>query len=180
MQSFKGVKIDSVNPLVIETWSDAYTADAELDLSTWWPSEPTYGYGEAGWDIISVANLAEQLVKSLTQPIRPQPRVSTRPTLSAATHSPFCPKYLGQAASQKYIPYAPTLGAYITADDAATRYAICRPGIKLTITSGLALVHIIWIQSPRSKKSLVLKSYSGYADLSVVGLPNFGPHGRNC
>ena len=35
--SFKGVKIVSTDPLVIETYSDVYYQDAELNVNTWCP-----------------------------------------------------------------------------------------------------------------------------------------------
>src|SRR5690606_28935378 len=37
LRSFKGVRIVSVDPLVIETYSDTYFLDAELNVSTWFP-----------------------------------------------------------------------------------------------------------------------------------------------
>jgi len=174
MQSFKGVKIDSVNPLVIETWSDAYTADAELDLSTWWPSEPTYGYGEAGWDIISVANLAEAAGEIAYSADKAAAKSIDQTNFVSGDSLTVLSKYLGQAASQKYIPYAPTLGAYITADDAATRYANLQAWYKahnhFWVGTGPYYLDTV---SP-VEKSLVLKSYSGYADLSDRWSTKFG------
>ena len=38
--SFKGVKIVSTDPLVIETYSDVYYQDAELNVNTWWLLRP--------------------------------------------------------------------------------------------------------------------------------------------
>ena len=37
LKSFKGVKILSTQPLVIETYSDTYYLDAELNVSSWSP-----------------------------------------------------------------------------------------------------------------------------------------------
>ncbi|MRR29373.1 hypothetical protein EG834_03345, partial [bacterium] len=34
---FKGVRITSVDPLVIETYDDLFTTDAELNATSWWP-----------------------------------------------------------------------------------------------------------------------------------------------
>ena len=57
LSHFKGVKIASTNPLVIETYDDNFFADAELiaGVGAWWPQ---YGYGEAPWESIALGNQA--------------------------------------------------------------------------------------------------------------------------
>jgi peptide/nickel transport system substrate-binding protein len=37
MSSFKAMRIASVDPLVVEHWSDLYELDAEMMVNTWWP-----------------------------------------------------------------------------------------------------------------------------------------------
>lgn len=56
MTAFKGVKIVSENPLVIETYSDSYQMDAELTVSTWWPY---YAQGQGSWHALSLGLLSE-------------------------------------------------------------------------------------------------------------------------
>ena len=166
MQSFKGVKIVSTNPLVIKTWSDAYFADAELDISTWWPSEPTYGFGEAGWDIISVANLAEANGELAYTADKSTAKNVDETNFISGDSLTVLAKYLDQAIADKYVPYANTMGAYITADDAATRYGNLKTWYQahnhFWVGTGPYYLDTV---SP-VEKSLVLKSYSGYADLS--------------
>jgi Predicted solute binding protein len=166
MQGFKGVKIDSVNPLVIETWSDVYSADAELDLSTWWPSEPTYAYGEAGWDILAVANLAEANGELAYTADKATAKSIDQTNFVSGDSLKVLAKYLDQAATEKYVPYAATLGQYVTADEAATRYANMQAWYKahnhFWVGTGPYYLDTV---SP-VEKSLVLKSYSGYADLA--------------
>jgi peptide/nickel transport system substrate-binding protein len=53
---FKGFKIVSTDPLVIETYDDLWYLDAEWIPSTWWPN---YGYGVAPWHTIAIGNMAE-------------------------------------------------------------------------------------------------------------------------
>jgi peptide/nickel transport system substrate-binding protein len=48
---FKGVQIVSTDPLTIATYDDNFYADAELDVTSWWPQ---YGYGEAPWQSIAI------------------------------------------------------------------------------------------------------------------------------
>jgi len=166
MQSFKGVKIDSVNPLVIETWSDTYTADAELDITTWWPSKPSYGYGEAGWDILAVANLAEandELAYTADKSVADG--VDETNFVSGASLT-ILNNYLNQAIADTYIPYSPTLGNYISAQDAATRYANLQAWYRahnhFWVGTGPYYLDSVNI----SGETLVLKSYSAYPDLS--------------
>ena len=51
MSHFKGVKIVSTDPLVIETYDDLYYLDAEYMVTTWWPD---YTYGPGAWHNIGL------------------------------------------------------------------------------------------------------------------------------
>jgi hypothetical protein len=168
MQSFKGVKIESTNPLVIDTWSDLYYQDAELDISPWWPGVEiygsVYGFGEAGWDIMAVADLAEADGKMAWSSDKATAKNIDQTNFVSGDTLAVLDTYLGQAATQKYIPYAPTMGTYVTADEAATRYA--------NLQAWYTAHNHFWVGtgpyyldsvSP-VEKSLVLKNYSDYAD----------------
>lgn len=116
---FKGVEIVSTDPLVITTYSDNLVADAELDITSWWPN---YGYGEAGWPAIAVGNIAvanKELAWGGGQADR-----NTVEWMSyiGGPSLDILAKDLDQAIADKTIPYAPTMGAYLTADEAAARY----------------------------------------------------------
>jgi uncharacterized surface protein with fasciclin (FAS1) repeats len=56
MEAFKGVRVTSVDPLIIETYSDVYLQDAEQSISTWWPM---YAQGTGAWHNMYLAILAE-------------------------------------------------------------------------------------------------------------------------
>ena len=56
LRSFKGVRIVSVDPLVIETYSDTYFLDAELNVSTWFP---LYAQGPGAWHNLALGVRAE-------------------------------------------------------------------------------------------------------------------------
>ena len=119
LSSFKGVEIVSTDPLVIATYSDNLLSDAELDITSWWP---TYTYGEASWDAIALGNIAvanKELAWGAGQADRNKVEWISfigGPSLDILS------KDLDQAITDKTIPYAPTLGAYITADEAVARY----------------------------------------------------------
>jgi peptide/nickel transport system substrate-binding protein len=114
------VKIVSTSPLVIETYADWYNNDAELNVSGWWPAYTSIG--ESSWPVLSIGNLAEaagecaySLDKSAAKTVE-QTSFVGGPTLAILA------KYLDQAIAAKTIPYAPTMGAYLTADEATARY----------------------------------------------------------
>ncbi|MGA2505444.1 MAG: ABC transporter substrate-binding protein [Anaerolineales bacterium] len=122
LTTFKGVKIVSTSPLVIETYSDNFYADAELDASlvgSWWP---TYLYGEAPWETIAIGDIAvanKELAWGTGQADRNKVEWMSfigGPSLAILA------KDLDTAIANKTIPYAPTMSAYLTADDAVARY----------------------------------------------------------
>jgi len=128
MSHFKGVKIASVDPLVIETYDDQYYLDAEWIAasvnSTWWPN---YGFGEQPWQTIALGVRAETA------------KLGTFSTdkagiLAAENENIEWLSYIGgpsldilrteltNSIAETYIPYAPTMGEYVTAEEAALRY----------------------------------------------------------
>jgi len=161
MSSFKGVKIVSTSPLVIETYSDNYQPDAELDITTWWPN---YGYGEATWDMIAVANLAEAAGEAAYSSDKSAAKTIEQTSFIGGPTLAILAKYLDQAIAAKTIPYAPTMGAYVTADDAAARYAALKTfytdrGHFWVGTGPYYLYKAFLVE-----KSLILQNYSAYPD----------------
>ncbi|NPA07197.1 MAG: ABC transporter substrate-binding protein, partial [Chloroflexi bacterium] len=119
MKVFKGVRIVSEDPLVIEWYTDAYNLDAELNVNTLWPQ---YGYGEGAWHTIAVGMLAEANQElAFTQDKADALEVEWM-NYVAGPSLEILAKYLDQALNETYIPYEPTLGQYITKDEAAQRY----------------------------------------------------------
>jgi peptide/nickel transport system substrate-binding protein len=124
MSVFKGVKIVSVDPLVIETYSDAYSLDAELFTGDWWPQ---YGFGQAPWDTVALGVRAETN-KLLTFSVDKADALKTEnekiewmsfiggPSLDILNSE------LISATAESYLPYAPTMGEYVTAEEIALRY----------------------------------------------------------
>jgi peptide/nickel transport system substrate-binding protein len=108
--------------LVIETYSDNLYSDAELDASlvgSWWP---TYLYGEAPWETIAIGNAAvaaKQLAWGTGEADRNKVEWMSfigGPSLAILA------KDLDAAIAAKTIPYAPTMSAFLTADEAVARY----------------------------------------------------------
>jgi len=124
---FKGVRIVSTDPLTIETYDDAYLLDAETIISnnsiyptpTWWPQ---YAYGEGAWHSLALGILAETNRELAFSTDKAGNLGVEWMSMISGPSLDILKKYLDQAKSEAYIPYAATLGDYITADDAAARY----------------------------------------------------------
>ncbi|MEW5829425.1 MAG: ABC transporter substrate-binding protein, partial [Chloroflexota bacterium] len=123
--SFRGIKVLSTAPLTIEFYSDTWYMDAEYNvfgnpLSTLWPE---YGYGNAPWEMIAVSNLAETNGELAYSADKSDAQGVEWTSFIGGPSLEVLSKYLDQAAAESYIPYAPTLGQYVTAEEAAARYA---------------------------------------------------------
>ncbi|MBC7220373.1 ABC transporter substrate-binding protein [Candidatus Bipolaricaulota bacterium] len=119
LASFRGVKIVSENPLVIETYSDVYTLDAELAISTWFPY---YDQGPGFWHALALGIMAEAN-KELTFSEDKSELLNVEwMDYTKGPSLPILAKYLDEALATGYIPYAPTMGKYVTAAEAKARY----------------------------------------------------------
>jgi len=124
LEAYKGFRIVSEDPLVIEAWSDNWQIDAELNITTMWP---VYTYGYAPWHVLTAASLADaagELAFSADKADAKSTETATVEWLSlvGGPSLRILEKYLDQAIAEQYVPYASVLGAYITPEDAAARY----------------------------------------------------------
>jgi peptide/nickel transport system substrate-binding protein len=118
---FKGFKIASTDPLVVEYWTDGWQLDAEWNVTTLWPGY--VGNGEGAWHQIAVASLSEANTELAYSADKADANEVEWTSFIGGPSLEILAKYLDQAEAEGYIPYAPTLGQYITAEDAAARYA---------------------------------------------------------
>jgi peptide/nickel transport system substrate-binding protein len=120
---YKAVKILTEDPLVVEIYSDNWYLDAEqiavANRAAFWPE---YGTGQAPWHVIAVSsavevdgNLAYSADKADDLGIN-WTNYLNGPSLT------FMSTKLNTLKTSSYIPYAPTLGSYITSAEAAMRY----------------------------------------------------------
>jgi peptide/nickel transport system substrate-binding protein len=127
---FKGVKIVSTDPLVIETYDDTVALDAEVQVGqisgsqpgfslNWFPTTAT---GPLAWHTYVPAYLAESKSEIAFSTNKSTALGVDWTNFIAGPSLDIMKKYLDQAESENFIPYAPTLGKYITADDAKARY----------------------------------------------------------
>ena len=124
---FKGVRIVSTEPLVIETYDDTYQLDAETLISnftlypnpTWWPQ---YAYGESPWHTIAVGYLAEANQELAFSTDKAGALEVEWMNFISGPSLEILKKYLDQANGESFIPYDATLGQFVTAEEAKARY----------------------------------------------------------
>ena len=125
---FRGVRIVSTDPLVIETYDDAFLLDAEVMVTqnnvypnaTWWPQ---YAYGEGAWHSIALGVLAETNGELAFSTDKAGALEVEWMSMISGPSLEILEAKLAQAESESYIPFAATLGDFISSDDAAARYA---------------------------------------------------------
>lgn len=119
MATFKGVQIESTNPLVISTYTDGYGLDAEAFGFSWWP---VYGQTEGAWHTVTPGLMGEAAKEiAFSTDLATALGVEWTNMVAGPTLE-IQKKYLDQALAESYIPYAATLGSYVTADEAKARY----------------------------------------------------------
>lgn len=120
---FKGVRITSTDPLTIETYDDLFSLDAENNITSWYPS---YYYGFQGGMInmqsLVGAMLAEENGELALSASKSEEKQVEYTSLAAGPSLEVQKKWLDQAIADQYIPFAPTMSEYITADEAVARY----------------------------------------------------------
>jgi peptide/nickel transport system substrate-binding protein len=117
--AFKAFRITSEKPLTIEYYTDYFAQDAELNVNTIWPS---YTFGEAPWDAIAIANMAEADGKLAYSSDKATAKSIEQTSFVGGPSLAILSSYLDQAIANKTVPYAATLSKYITASEATTRY----------------------------------------------------------
>ncbi len=166
LSHFKGVVIESTDPLVITTYDDQYYLDAELMVQTWYPMGGFYSYGNASWHAITPAIRAEeagQLAFSIEKAI--QLGVEWTNFL-AGNGLNIMEDWMNQSAIEGYIPYLPTMGMYVTQPEADARWQ--------ALQTWYAAYHHFWLgtgpfyvqQYSYGPKSLTLAHYDAYPDVS--------------
>jgi peptide/nickel transport system substrate-binding protein len=122
MSAFKGFRVVSEDPITIEYYTDLWNLDAETSLGTrfiW----AYYVQGEGAWHTVGMAALADGAGLGAFSSGKAQETgvewisFVAGPTLQAITDQ------LTAAVEGGTIPYEPTLGQFVDADEAATRYA---------------------------------------------------------
>jgi peptide/nickel transport system substrate-binding protein len=164
ISAFKGVKIASTDPLVVEWYTDQVEPDAENN--TYANLFPQYSYGEAPWQTIAIANRAEAAgeiswsVDKATEKEIEQTSFNGGPTLEILA------KHLDEALAASEIPYAATLGQYITAEEAAARYESTKAWYGEHTHFWLGTGPYYLDKAFLTEKTLTLKQFADHPDLA--------------
>ncbi|HWR64679.1 MAG TPA: ABC transporter substrate-binding protein [Bellilinea sp.] len=165
MSQFKGMKIVSTDPLVVDYYTDTYSLDAELTIPLIWPVYAN-NVEESDWGFIAIANAAEaggelaySVDKALAQEVE-QTSYIGGPSLEILA------KYLDTAIAEQTIPYAPTLGEYLTAEEAVARYEALKAWYgehgHFKIGTGPYFID----QAFLTEKTATVKQFADYPDLA--------------
>ncbi|MGD8472648.1 MAG: ABC transporter substrate-binding protein [Anaerolineae bacterium] len=120
ISTHKGVRIVSEDPLVIETYDDYWLIDAEEMVDTWWPA---WNYGPGAWHAIVPGMRADANLEAAWSDDKAVANEIEQLSYIAGPTLEIMAGELVSATEEAFIPYAPTLGEYISADEAAARYA---------------------------------------------------------
>ncbi len=119
LSHFKGVRIVSTNPLVIETYDDLYQLDAELNVASWWPQ---YGYGEGAWHTMALGYQATSAGELAWSTDKAEADGVEWMSFVAGPSLEILKRYLDQNVATPVVPYEATLSQYVTAEEAQARY----------------------------------------------------------
>lgn len=164
--AFKGIRITSTDPLTIEYYTDSFNSDAELNILPLWPDSPFGLSGENSWQIFAISNLAEAAGElAYTQDKADNAQIENTSWVGGPSLE-ILSKYLDQAAAESYIPYEPTLGEYITTEEADQRYANLKAWFEEHGHFWVGTGPYYLDQVFTTEKSLVLKNNPEFVDRS--------------
>jgi peptide/nickel transport system substrate-binding protein len=122
-QYFKGFRIVSTNPLVIEYYSDQVYLDAEwiawVAASTFYTD---YSQGPGPWHTIAIGWLAEADKKLAFSADKADSLKVEWMNYIAGPSLSILKEYLDKAIAQKFIPYKNVMGKYVSEAEALERY----------------------------------------------------------
>ncbi len=120
---FKGLRILSEDPLVIEVYSDRFYLDAEWianEAASWFFTD--YAYGPGPWHVVAVGGLAEAAGELAFSADKAEELKAEWMNLLAGPSLPILARHLDRAIQEQYIPYENVLGKYVTKEEAVRRY----------------------------------------------------------
>ena len=124
LQTFRGFRVVSTDPLVLERWSDTWYGDAEQIAvpyrTAFWPE---YGYGQAGWAMMAVANKAEAAGELAFSSDKADALEVEWMNFIGGPSLEILDAKLDEAIAENHIPFEATMGQFVTAEEAAARYA---------------------------------------------------------
>ncbi len=122
-ETFRGFRIVSRDPLVAEYYTDTWQIDAELIASG--AAEafmPNYGFGPGAWHAVALGIRAEAAGQAAFSRAKATKLKVEHLNYVAGPTLAILDRQLEAARAENFIPYAPTLGQVVSADEARQRY----------------------------------------------------------
>ncbi|UCG23257.1 MAG: ABC transporter substrate-binding protein [Chloroflexota bacterium] len=123
--AFRGLRIVSTDPLVIEHYGNDAQLDAENNIYNWYPADEgggSYDFGDGAWHNLAIALRGEENGGFAFTPDKSEANEIERTNLVAGPSLEVFATELAAASEEGWIPYAATMGDFISAEDAAGRY----------------------------------------------------------
>ncbi len=119
LSTFKGMRVVSTDPLTIEHYTDGWTLDAENGVNSWWPY---YRQGQGSWHMLAIGlRVEEEGGAAFSASKATENEVEHLSYLSGPTVE-LLNSSLMSATEEAFIPFANTLGQFVTEDEAVERY----------------------------------------------------------
>ena len=126
MEAFRGLRIVSTDPLVIEHYGNDAQLDAENSIYNWYPADEiggAYDYGDAAWHNMAPMLRGEgNLAFAFTTEKAEANEIERISSIGGPSLDILATELTG-ASEEGWIPYPATLGEFISAEDATARYA---------------------------------------------------------
>ncbi len=166
LSHFKGVVIESIDPLIITTYDDLTYLDAEWMVNAWYLAGGYYSNGNASWHALTPAIRAEAASQLAFSESKAGQLGVPWTDFLAGSSLDILEYWMDQSASENYIPYAPTLSQYVTPEEATSRWT--------ALQAWYTTRHHFWTgtgpfyveQVAYDTKSLTLAHFNGYPDAS--------------
>lgn len=126
LSAFKGVRIVSTDPLVIEHYGDNPSLDAENSVNAWWPGDTpgAYDFGDAAWHNMAIMLRGEENGGfAFTTDKADTNEIEWTSMIAGPSLEVMATELAAAIEEGATIPYAPTLSQFVTTDEAATAYA---------------------------------------------------------
>ena len=125
MSSFKGWRVTSTDPVVVEYYTDVYGLDAEEGFNDFRCGYPSYGdYGHTGpWHMLALGLMTEAEGTAAFAEGKAQRVEGEWLTYIGGPSLDLLAEQLVIAADTGYLPYAPTMSQFVTEEEVAARWA---------------------------------------------------------
>ncbi len=123
VETFRGFRVVTENPLVVEYYTDSWLMDAEVIAAgaagAFWPN---YGFGPGAWHNLALGIRAEAAGEVAFSSAKARRRSIEWVNYVAGPTLAVLDRHLDAARADNYIPYAPTLSKWIKPEEATLRW----------------------------------------------------------